>query len=93
MTITVEPHERTGQHLSHRAIAMLRAVAQGRAQLACSREPDLYIDGFSCCDQFTAHQLTHQGLITATTGRFGERVPATLTQAGTDALTGAPAAA
>jgi len=87
MTTTTEPHE-----LNRRALAMLRAVAQGRAQLACSAEPDLYIDGVPCCDQFTAHLLTHAGLITPATGRFGELVPATLSPAGTAALS-APVAA
>ncbi|MBM7776205.1 hypothetical protein JOD54_006409 [Actinokineospora baliensis] len=72
--------------LSHRARAMLRAVAEGRGHLASGSEPDLYIDGVPCCDQFTAHLLTHDGLITATHGRFGELVPATLTTAGTTAL-------
>ncbi|WP_026423695.1 hypothetical protein [Actinokineospora inagensis] len=71
---------------SHRVRAMLRAVADGRAQLASGREPDLYIDGVPCCDQFTAHQLTHDGLITATHGRFGELVPAVLTPAGHTAI-------
>lgn len=84
---TAEPHE-----LNRRSLAMLRAVAEGRAQLACSAEPDLYIDGVPCCDQFTAHLLTHEGLITPTSGRFGELVPATLTDAGTAALA-APVAA
>ena len=72
--------------LSHRALAMLRAVADGRAQISCGREPDLYIDGVPCCDQFVAHQLTHDGYLATQTGPFGRKVPATLTQAGTTAL-------
>jgi hypothetical protein len=73
--------------LNHRALAMLRAVVAGRAELTCSREPDLFIDGVPCCDQFTAHGLAHDGLIEpAFTGRIGQRVPATLTAAGAAAL-------
>ncbi|PPK65349.1 hypothetical protein V5P93_005868 [Actinokineospora auranticolor] len=82
--MTSEPAEQT--ELSHRARAMLRAVAEGRAHLATSREPDLYIDGVPCCDQFTAHLLTHAGLITADQGRFGELMPATLTPEGATAI-------
>ncbi|OLR95029.1 hypothetical protein [Actinokineospora bangkokensis] len=88
-----EPLDPSSPELSRRALAMLRAVAEGRAQLACSREPDLYIDGVPCCDQFTAHLLTHQGLITPATGRFGQLVPATLTSTGAAAITSAPVAA
>lgn len=68
---------------SHRSLAMLRAVAAGRAQLSCSSEPDLFIDGVPCCDQYTAHHLTHEGLIQpARPGPVGRRVPATLTASG-----------
>ncbi|HET9140206.1 hypothetical protein [Actinophytocola sp.] len=80
--------------LNHRALAMLRAVDEGRAELTCSREPDLFIDGVPCCDQFTAHLLSHDGLIEpAHTGHFGQRVPAVLTTAGLAAIAPAPAAA
>jgi hypothetical protein len=80
--------------LNHRALAMLRAVDAGRAELSCSLEPDLFIDGVPCCDQFTAHALAHDGLIEpAYSGDIGERVPATLTAAGLAAITPAPAAA
>lgn len=69
--------------LSYRALAMLRAVGSGRAQLTCSSEPDLFIDGLPCCDQFAAHHLTHAGLIQPTQpGRLGQRVAAGLTAAG-----------
>jgi len=76
--------------LSHRAMAMLRAVAARRAQMSCSCEPDLFIDGFACCDQMTAHALAHGGYIrpaessglSAVTGR----VPAELTEAGEAAI-------
>lgn len=78
--------------LNHRTLAMLRAVLDGRAELSCSKEPDLFIDGVPCCDQFTAHTLAHDGLIApAHTGSFGERVPAMVTPAGLAAIT--PAAA
>ncbi len=69
---------------------MLRAVAARRAQMSCSCEPDLFIDGFACCDQMTAHALAHGGYIrpaestglSAVTGR----VPAELTEAGEAAI-------
>jgi len=80
--------------LNHRALAMLRAVDDGRAELTCSREPDLFVDGVACCDQFTAHLLAHDGLIQpARTGLPGQRVPAILTSAGLAAIAPAPAAA
>ena len=80
--------------LSRRAIAMLKAIADGRAELRCSCEPDLRVDGLSCCDQNTAHDLAHAGLVRAT--RLvapGQWAPAELTDAGHRALTGFPAAA
>lgn len=49
--------------LSHRAFALLRAVGAGRAEMTCSSEPDLFVDGLACCDQSTAHHLAHDGLI------------------------------
>ncbi len=68
--------------------ALLRAVAAGRAELVCGREPHLLIDGRHVCDQDSA-VLTHAGLITpAVAGRVGVRVPAALTGAGRDALAG-----
>jgi hypothetical protein len=80
--------------LNHRALAMLRAVDAGRAELSYSQEPDLFIDGVPCCDQFTAHALAHDGLIEpAYTANIGQRVPATLTAAGAAAIAPAPAAA
>ncbi|MGW5053814.1 hypothetical protein [Actinokineospora sp. NPDC004072] len=83
-----EPHE-----LSYRARAMLRAIAAGRATLRCGREPDLYIDGMPCCDQFSAHELIHDGLVATATGAFGQFVPAALTPAGSAALGAQVAAA
>lgn len=79
---------------SHRTLAMLRAVAAGRGQVSCSSEPDLFIDGVPCCDQFTAHTLTHDGLIRPDRiGLIGQRVPAALTGAGRALLTATATAA
>ncbi|KDN20994.1 hypothetical protein [Amycolatopsis rifamycinica] len=80
--------------LSRRAIAMLKAIADGRAELRCSCEPDLRVDGLPCCDQSTAHDLARAGLVKAT--RLvapGQWAPAELTDAGHRALTGFPATA
>ncbi|HEX6352411.1 MAG TPA: hypothetical protein VF106_05535 [Actinophytocola sp.] len=80
--------------LNHRALSMLRAVVAGRAQISCSREPDLFIDGVPCCDQYLAHTLAHDGFIEpAYQGTVGTRVPATLTDAGEAALAPTTAAA
>lgn len=49
--------------LNRRAMAMLRAVGAGRAEVTCSCEPDLRVDGLPCCDQATAHELARAGLI------------------------------
>lgn len=69
--------------VSRRVLAMLRAVAAGRAEISCSCEPDLYVDGLGCCDQYTAHQLARGGLLRAATpGSIGQRVRAELTPAG-----------
>jgi hypothetical protein len=73
--------------ITRRGLAMLRAVSDGRAELACSCEPDLFIDGMGCCDQYTAHRLAHAGLIRpAIPGAIGQRVRAELTVAGRAAL-------
>ncbi|MEV6829384.1 hypothetical protein [Amycolatopsis sp. NPDC051102] len=73
--------------LNHRERATLRAVAEGHAEISCSCEPDLFIDGLSCCDQITVHRLARLGLIApAHPGKCGERVPALLTEAGSQAL-------
>ncbi|MFC0433591.1 hypothetical protein [Kutzneria buriramensis] len=80
--------------VNHRVLAMLRAVDAGRAQLTCSAEPDLFVDGMPCCDQFTAHVLAHEGLVRpGQPGTPGQRVPAVLTTAGRALVTGAQAAA
>lgn len=77
-----------------RARAILRAVAHGRAEMTCSCEPDLFIDGLHCCDQSTAHALVHAGLIRQDRpGLVGNRVPARITTAGLAALDEHPEAA
>lgn len=69
--------------LTHRHYALLRAVGAGRCELSWSCQPDLYIDGRTCCDQQAAYLLVHAGLIEHTTaGTIGQRVPARLTAAG-----------
>lgn len=57
--------QQTGE-LNRRELAMLRAIADGRAEITCSREPDLFIDGLACCDQFLVHRLARRGLIICT---------------------------
>ncbi|PRX46596.1 hypothetical protein B0I33_107173 [Prauserella shujinwangii] len=79
---------------NHRTLAMLRAVAAGRGQVSCSSEPDLFVDGVPCCDQYAAHALTHDGLVRpGRPGLVGQRVPAVLTEAGRVLLGGTVAAA
>lgn len=73
--------------LNHRQRAMLRAVAGGRAEITCSCEPDLYVDGLPCCDQGSARDLVQTGLLRATrAGLTGQRVTAALTDLGRAAL-------
>jgi hypothetical protein len=73
--------------LSHRAIAILRAVAAGRAELTSSCEPDLRVDSLLCCDQVTARYLFHSGLVQPTTsGTTGQWTTARLTPAGENTL-------
>jgi AcrR family transcriptional regulator len=77
----------TTSTLSGRDRAILRAVAAGGAELQLGVEPDLFLDGRSCADQSAAHHLVHAGyLAAATLGAVGQRVAATLTPAGHDAL-------
>ena len=76
----------SGVELTHRAMAMLKAVAAGRAQMSCSCEPDLFIDGFACCDQITAHALAHGGYLQPAVDGGTGRVTAQLTEAGRAAL-------
>jgi hypothetical protein len=80
--------------ITHRTRAMLRAVAAGRAEVTCSTEPDLFVDGLPCCDQMAAHALVHAGLVRqGRPGLVGSRVPAILTPAGYAALHTQPDAA
>ena len=73
--------------LSRRAVNMLKAVHDGRAQLTLSCEPDLYVDGIPCFDQATARVLVRLGLISPVRpGQTGELVPAAVTEAGRRAL-------
>ncbi|PKV95620.1 MULTISPECIES: hypothetical protein [Amycolatopsis] len=73
--------------LTHRAMAMLKAVAQQRAEMSTSCEPDLFVDGFACCDQMTAHALAKGGYVRPGIGvTAAGRVPAELTEAGAAAL-------
>lgn len=72
---------------SARVRAILGAVAAGGVEMSLSCEPDLFIDGLCCCDQFTAHALARAGLIAAGgPAALGTRVKATLTPAGAAAL-------
>lgn len=73
--------------LNNRERATLKAVGQGRAEITCSCEPDLFVDGVPCCDQFTAHRLARFALVIPLyAGRTGERVPAVLTDAARSVL-------
>jgi len=77
--------------LSYRRLAMLRAVAAGRAEMTLSREPDLYVDGLPCCDQSEARMLAHDGLISPGQAAARGRMQARLTDAGTALLGLTPA--
>lgn len=72
-----------GSLLSGRDRAILRAVDYGFAELVVGVNPDLYLDGRSCADQFAAHRLARAGLIVPSSpAATGRRVPARLTAAG-----------
>jgi hypothetical protein len=62
--------------LMTRHLAMLRAVAAGRAELTCSRIPDLYVDGRCCTDHAASALLITAGLIDRA-GDCGREIPAT----------------
>jgi hypothetical protein len=47
--------------LTGRDRAILRAVAGGSAELSGGSEPDLFLDGRSCCDQLAARRLARPG--------------------------------
>lgn len=81
-----------GIHLNHRERSILQAVAQGRVEMSCSCEPDLFIDGIACCDQFTAHRLARLNLVQPQrVGRPAGRVPALVTAVAHGALALRPA--
>ncbi len=68
-------------------LAILRAVASGRAEITCSCEPDLYVDGVPCCNQWVVHALVRAGHVRAAhPGRLGQRVAAVLTASGHQCL-------
>jgi hypothetical protein len=67
----------TDSTLSHRDRAVLRAVAEGRCEIAGSA---LFVDGLCCADQFAGLRLRTAGLISARPG------PAALTDAGYEML-------
>lgn len=69
--------------MNHRARALLRAVAAGRAEVTRSSEPDLKVDGLLCSDQVAARELAHAGLLRpAQWDAAGPWVRAELTPAG-----------
>jgi hypothetical protein len=81
------------EELNNRERATLRAVARGQAELTCSCEPDLFVEGLAFSDQLTAHSLVRRGLIAPVRpGNRGELVPARVTDAGRAALSGSTAA-
>lgn len=82
MSNTVAPFPVTA-----RGRAMLRAVAEGRAEMSDSCEPDMFVDGLACCDQALAHALNHAGLVQpAPAARRPGRCPAALTRLGADIM-------
>jgi hypothetical protein len=87
MTVELTDTELKDIELNHRERATLAAVAAGRAQISCSCEPDLFVDGLSCCDQGAVRRLARLGLLEpGSAGQHGDRVPAVLTAAGMVAL-------
>jgi hypothetical protein len=75
--------------LTHRDRAILKAVADGRAELVYGAEPDLLLEGRCCCDQSAVHHLVRSGFIAPVgAARIGQRVPAGLTREGTAQLAG-----
>lgn len=75
--------------LSGRDRALLRAVADGRCDVARSGVPDLRVDGLWFSDQSCAHALLAAGLLApARIGPDAPSAPALLTPAGRRALDG-----
>lgn len=82
------------QPMTNRAMAMLRAVAAGRAEMTTRFGPCLRIDGLPCCDQITARNLADAGLVRpAVPHPAGAWVRAELTPKGRDAVFSEPLAA
>jgi hypothetical protein len=82
--------------LTNREHAILQAVADGRAELTCSCEPDLRVDGLLCCDQAAVRALVHRGYVRqAAEHAAGRWERATLTSTGLACISAAmpPAAA
>jgi hypothetical protein len=53
----------TGDVLSHRDRAVLRAVSEGRCEISAGVGAWLIIDGLACCDQLVGPRLIRAGLI------------------------------
>ncbi|AHI00902.1 hypothetical protein [Kutzneria albida] len=71
-----------GGELNRRELALLRAVADGRAELLCGCEPDLAVDG-AWCGHGAARTLVVGGLIRPVfAGAVGQLVAAELTDLG-----------
>jgi hypothetical protein len=68
--------------LSLRDRAILRAVAEGRAELVGPSWGDLVIDGRCCADQTAARRLIRRGLIDVPTRTGRPRAAACLTVRG-----------
>lgn len=91
--ITVVGANSSPDSLSDRDVALLRAVAAGRAEITHSCEPDLFIDGLAACDQTAVKHLAHAGLIRAVRpAKIGRLAPAQVTDLGAAALTSRAAA-
>lgn len=89
-----EQSDVTAEAGNHRALAILRAVAAGRVEISLSCEPDMFVDGVSCCDQALSHLLAKHGLVRpARAGSIGQRVPALITASGADLIASTPIAA
>lgn len=72
--------------LSHRDLAVLRAVADGRCEVTEMSGGSLTVDGMCCCDQFIGVRLASAGLIAAGGRQPG---PARLTASGRSLLAAA----
>jgi hypothetical protein len=82
--MSTEPSSSTRESIDRtRVLAILRAVASGRVEMTCSCEPDMYIDGLPCCNQYGTHDLAlPRTPEPVRPGLPGRRVPARLTVKG-----------